>query len=215
MKDNGLFYYWGPLLFKITLSTKDIQALKNVCNEARLKKKDQDFSATHKQVLSMLEFHRVDAEKYTNIIKPYLGSYQAAYRSFYGKGFKHIHTEFVWVNYMKKGDYNPPHEHTNCNLSSVLYLEIPPGIEKENQEFVGQGCGPGAIHFILGGPQPLYNNSYIFKPKVGDFFIFPWCLTHTVAPFKCKGTRISVAANFTISATGKDGNLEKIHSGWT
>ena len=45
MKDNGLFYYWGPLLFKITLSTKDIQALKNVCNEARLKKKDQDASS--------------------------------------------------------------------------------------------------------------------------------------------------------------------------
>ena len=128
-----------------------------------------------------------------------MGSYQAAYRSFYGKGFKHIHTEFVWVNYMKKGESNPPHSHTRCNLSSVLYLETPPGLEKEEKEFIGQGFGPGSIYFMIAGPQPLYNNAFAFSPKVGDFFIFPWSLTHTVAPFKCEGTRISVAANFTIS----------------
>jgi len=206
MKDDGLFYYWGPLLFKITLSTEDIKALKKVCEEARLHQQD------HRKHLAGIikEELVVDPVRYTKIIKPYLEKYQVAYQNFHGKQFRHIHTESVWVNYMKKGEFNPAHNHTNCNLSSVLYLEMPPGLDKENKEFIGHGFGPGAIHFIIAGPQPLYNNAYIFKPRVGDFFIFPWCLTHSVAPFKCEGTRISVAANFSISAIGEDGNLGKI-----
>jgi len=210
MKDNGRFYYWGPLLFRVTLSPEDIQALKNVCNEARLEKKDHN----KKLVGIIKEELLINSEKYTEIVKPYLEKYQMAYQNYHGKKFKHMQTESVWVNYMKKGEFNPPHNHTRCNLSSVLYLEIPPGLKKENEEFIGQGFGPGSIHFIIAGPQPLYNNAYGFRPKVGDFFIFPWCLTHTVAPFKCKGTRISVAANFTVSAMGEDGNLEKIPAGW-
>ena len=210
MKDNGSFYYWGPLLFRITLSPKDIQALKNICKEARLEQTD------HRTKLAGIikEELLINSEKYTEIIKPYLENYQMTYQNFHGKKLKHIQTESVWVNYMKKGEFNPPHNHTGCNLSSVLYLEIPPGLEKENKEFIGQGFGPGSIHFMIAGPQPLYNNAFAFRPQVGDFFIFPWCLTHTVAPFKCKGTRISVAANFDISAIGKDGTVEVIPSGW-
>jgi len=203
MKEKGNFYYWGPLLFRITLSPEDIQALKNVCKEARLEQRDN-----RKHLAGIIkEELLINTVKYTEIVKPYLEAYQDAFKNFYGTKLDHIQTESAWVNYMKKGDFNPPHIHFQCNLSSVLYLEIPPGLEKENQEFIGQGFGPGAIHFLLASSQPLYNSTYTFRPKVGDFFIFPWSLMHTVAPFKCKGTRVSVAANFILSSRGEDGKL--------
>ena len=32
---------------------------------------------------------------------------------------------------MKKGEFNPIHIHENCNLSSVVYLEVPNKIKEE------------------------------------------------------------------------------------
>ena len=77
MKDNGSFYYWGPLLFRITLSPEDIQALKKLCKEARLEKKD------HRKELAGIikEELLINSEKYTEIIKPYLETYQLTYQN--------------------------------------------------------------------------------------------------------------------------------------
>ena len=50
----------------------------------------------------------------------------------------------------------------------------------------------------MGNPQSFHNNFYEFKGEVGDFFIFPWNLTHNVATYKSNVTRVSVAANFNL-----------------
>tara|TARA_R110002167_G_C12380601_1_gene624982 strand:- start:54 stop:644 length:591 start_codon:yes stop_codon:yes gene_type:complete len=192
MLTEGSFYYWGPLLFKAKLINSDIIALTKLCHEAKLKKIDrrQDLVGVIKNEFS------VDIKKYTAIIKPYLNLYKTAYRNWYGKKITRLQTDSVWVNLMKKGDYNPPHTHAGCELSSILYLNIPAGLKKENEEFVGIGGGPGAINFFIAGPQAFYNNIYSFLPEVGDFYIFPWSLTHYVGTFRCKGIRTSIAANF-------------------
>ena len=63
---------------------------------------------------------------------------------------------------MKKGEFNPPHIHPDCDFSSVLYLNIPPGLEKEREQFIGKGYGPGSIIFTLTGAQRFHNNEYSF-----------------------------------------------------
>lgn len=41
------------------------------------------------------------------------------------------------------------------------------------------------------------------KPEEGDMYIFPANLKHVVRPFKSKGTRISLSANFKLKESLK------------
>tara|TARA_R100001244_G_scaffold62324_1_gene52041 strand:- start:17 stop:607 length:591 start_codon:yes stop_codon:yes gene_type:complete len=196
MIKEARFYYWGPLLLKIILRNEEIQALKKLCNEAQLKKIDH-----RKHLVGVIkEELTIDKKKYAAIVEPYLDSYLVSYENWYGRKIKKIETGSVWVNFMKKGEFNPPHIHPNYDLSSVLYLDIPPGLKKEAQQFKGKPGGPGAVNFFIAGPQAFHNNFHTFQPEVGDFFIFPWTLTHFVGPFQSSGTRTSIAANFKIKA---------------
>ena len=100
---------------------------------------------------------------------------------------------------MKAGEANPPHIHHNCHLSSVLVLDVPDKVKEEQKAWKGTGDGPAALNFFVGNPQNFHVNTFGFKPEVGDFFIFPWNLTHSVSSFNSKATRITIAANFKVA----------------
>lgn len=101
----------------------------------------------------------------------------------------------LWINYMKKNEYNPNHHHSG-QLTWVIYLETP-DLEKERAEYKGRSVGPGGICFHYGDPQiPEWAiHTFGFVPQKGDMWIFPCLLRHEVVPFKSEGTRISVSGN--------------------
>jgi uncharacterized protein (TIGR02466 family) len=91
----------------------------------------------------------------------------------------------AWLISQWEGEYNPIHIHTECKLSTVLYLKVPeflPSTKPERDD-------DGNIMFIGGGGHGsiLTRNLIKWKPKVGDFFIFPAHLQHCVYPFKTEG----------------------------
>ena len=43
----------------------------------------------------------------------------------------------LWVNYMKKHEFNPPHDHSD-QLSFVIFLKVPEEITKEQEEYKGK-----------------------------------------------------------------------------
>ena len=91
----------------------------------------------------------------------------------------------AWLISQWEGEYNPIHIHTECKLSTVLYLKVPeflPSTKPERDD-------DGSIMFIGGGGSnsALTRNLIKWKPKVGDFFIFPAHLQHCVYPFKTEG----------------------------
>lgn len=184
-------YHWGPLLFKVKLDPDDIAKLKPLCEEAT-----ENWSENLAGIIK--DERKINAGKYLEIIKPYLKAYQQAYHTWYGLQVRHIEVTAAWVNHMKAGESNPPHIHHNCHLSSVLFIDIPEDIKKEQKEWKGTGEGPGVTSFFLGNPQNFHTNSFSFRPEAGDFFIFPWNLTHSVSNFRSPVTRISIAANFMI-----------------
>ena len=103
----------------------------------------------------------------------------------------------AWINYMVAGDFNPPHIHSPGHFSCVLFLQIPEELKKENKEYIGTShAGPGGIIFRYGENGIFNRTAYEFFPEVGDFYIFPSDLVHWVFPFKSKGKRISISANF-------------------
>mgnify|MGYP003137468749 FL=1 len=191
-KLNYNMYHWGPLLFKTTLRQDDINALKGICSQPK--------EIWSENLAGIIEGeYKIDSATYTKIITPYLKAYQSAYKEWYGLVLNAVETTAAWVNFMKKGECNPPHIHHNCHLSSTLILDIPNKLKKEQKNWKGTGDGPGALSFFIGNPQNFHTNSLAFLGEVGDFFIFPWNLTHSVSSFNSDVTRTSIAANFKIS----------------
>ena len=100
-----------------------------------------------------------------------------------------------WVISQWSGEYNPIHVHTECQMSTVMYLKVPEFLPSVKPDRDDDGC----IMFIggAGGGSRLTRNLIKIKPKVGEFFIFPAHLQHTVYPFKTDGDfeRRSVSFN--------------------
>ena len=90
----------------------------------------------------------------------------------------------VWCVSQWGGDFNPLHIHSG-DLSGVLYLKVPEGLE---EEYKNEDHHPavGDIEFITGVPQAFSRNSIKVSPKVGDLYVFPAWLHHTAYPFRTK-----------------------------
>jgi len=184
------FFYWGPLLFKIKLRPDDLKACAELCSKKS--------SLVSDELAGVIKHeHFVSSHKYYKIIEPYLNSFRHGYEQWYGKSLtKEIIMLRAWVNFMVAGEFNPPHIHSECEFSSVLFIQVPEKLKEENKKFVGQGGGPGTISFYYGANQPHFISQKDSLPEEGDLFIFPATLTHFVAPFMSEGERISMSANF-------------------
>jgi len=188
------FYYFGPLLFQTKINDNDINKILLLC----IKEKNKD--CRKKLAGHIKEEYMINTDELNNILIPYLNDYPQYFEHWYGKKIKFIKTNSSWVNFMKAGEFNPPHTHSDCDFSCVIYLDIPNELIKENKEHIGSGLGkggPGAISFRGAISNVEYNNNKVdCFPEKGDFFIFPATLEHFVYPFKSNCERISVSANF-------------------
>ena len=99
----------------------------------------------------------------------------------------------VWVVSQYKGDFNPMHIH-DANLSGVAFLKMPPGFDKEYEKEDHHQTAV-CLEFLGSMPNHFARHSYIAKPKVGEFYLFPSWLTHQVYPFRSEGERRSLAFN--------------------
>ena len=103
----------------------------------------------------------------------------------------------VWVVSQYAGDFNPVHIH-DANLSGVAFLKVPLGFEEEYKK-EDHHATAGCLEFLGSIPNHFARHSYIAKPEVGDFYLFPSWLAHQVYPFRCKGERRSMAFNVHLS----------------
>lgn len=183
------FAKFGPFVFKTKV---DLNICKNIL---QLCKKENN--ANRQLAGHLKDQYNIDKNKYFEYIKQIIVIYIKQAEKWYDKPICNgVEIVGAWVNFMKAGDFNPPHVHTNCDLSSVLFLEIPNELVKERKKYVGKHYGPGTIEFMYGEDMELSNINMNHLPEVGDFFIFPAKVRHCVSPFKSKGIRISLAANF-------------------
>ena len=96
----------------------------------------------------------------------------------------HIQVEInsMWIVEQQPGEYNPIHTHTNCDVSTVMFLKVPIFLPSEKPD----RDDDGTIYFVggAGANDKLKMSSLKVKPKPGAFFIFPSHLQHTVYPYK-------------------------------
>ena len=106
----------------------------------------------------------------------------------------------VWIVSQYAGDFNPMHIH-DANLSGVAFLKMPDKFEEEYKKEDHHKTA-GCLEFMGSVPNHFANHSYLVKPEIGDFYLFPSWLTHQVYPFRSDGERRSLAFNVHFTLDG-------------
>jgi len=108
-----------------------------------------------------------------------------------------LHLNSIWVNEMKKHEYNPTHVHRGMlftGLSSVMILKLPSTYGKE---YSASNIPQNGRLQILGAANGQFAKIDYQPPmNLRDFYVFPYDMRHCVYPFN--GTdeiRRTLAAN--------------------
>ena len=103
----------------------------------------------------------------------------------------------LWINFQKRFDHNPPHQHHGI-VSFVAYLDVPTRIFEAQAKSNVQHAGH--IVFRYGESiSPLSVNMWDVVPQNNLILLFPATLDHMVPPFWVDEERISVSGNFNIT----------------
>ena len=189
---------WGPCIVHLKISEEFQQKLLKGAEEAR--KENKDFRDNLAGIIKE-EYAYENRADYVEEIAQFLTVYDEAYQKFKNEKYR-VKPEYLltalWVNFMKKNEYNPPHDHSDF-LSFVIFLKVPEEIKKEQENFIGNSAGPGSLSFLYGDGNRQSITYQSVKPTERDIFIFPAWIKHYVAPFYSDVTRISVSGNISNS----------------
>jgi len=103
----------------------------------------------------------------------------------------------MWFVNQKPGEYNPAHIHTNCKVSSVVYLKTPKNQVKGRKDHYQ---ADGQITFMnnSGTDNSFSNPQCSFEPKAGEMYVFAALQHHMVWPYRSTDpddSRISLSFN--------------------
>mgnify|MGYP003147166640 CR=1 FL=1 len=194
---------FGPRIGHIKLNDSFIKTMIEITDNI-LKDKNKEYfgkslaGRIHEEI--KISINLMKSEGIYNAICNYQDYYLSSIfpRGYFIKGeHRKLKTEIssAWIVSQYEGEYNPPHWHDSCTISSVMYLKIP---EYVPRNIPNKEESDGDIDFINNACVPLTsleNPTQSFQPQVGDMFIFPSRLIHCVHPFIGPGERRSVSVN--------------------
>lgn len=96
--------------------------------------------------------------------------------------------EGPWVNFSRKGEFNPMHNHSGV-MSSVVFIDIPDELEEERESSSFSAKAAGTLDLINA------NQHIVVKPQTGTLYLFPAYLWHLVYPYHSDVERISMSFN--------------------
>ena len=108
--------------------------------------------------------------------------------------------EGFWINYQKKHEFNPSHDHGGV-FSFVIWMKIPTkSKEQHNLKFLKGMKGASASDFemtYIDTTGQIRSYPYLMDPEMeGKMLFFPSSLKHCVYPFyECDEDRISISGN--------------------
>lgn len=211
---------FGPTIYRGRLSDEEITYVQGIANESL-----EADNRIGKALVGIMKDHMSasvdDKDRFISMIKPHLLAY-AKYEyerrnalHFEGDGVEQegeIDWDSLnfnlgrgpWINFQRAGEYQPCHEHVG-EISSVVYIDIPPEIAKEEYTKDTNTNCPGQIEFLYQSGGLSGTGTQKFIPRTGDILLFPSGLKHIAYPFHTKDvTRISMSFNvFDYKVEGK------------
>ena len=140
-------------------------------------------------------------------INSHIESYGAPWRAVMkeGEGFN---LESLWVNFQKKHEFNPPHDHSGV-FSFVIWMQIPTSYAEQKKLPV---CAESNADNHISNFAFSYTNTMgrvstfaynMEKEAEGYMVMFPSQMLHQVFPFyESDGERISISGNVDIRPMG-------------
>ena len=91
----------------------------------------------------------------------------------------------MWIVSQQPNEYNPIHIHTECQISSVMYLKVPKMLPSKKEH---RPLDDGSILFTSNASRDVDFSvpNIAIPPQVGDFYIFGAQQQHQVYPYRCK-----------------------------
>ena len=193
---------FGPSIVKIKMPNEMIQRINEyvdlvIKDEQKIKKLDEGDKLIGKvQQEFLMEVDFMKKIKWAEFLASNVSNWVKEELKREIKNFELIES---WVVRQFKNDYNPVHWHTG-DISGVGYLKVPSNLGNTSQPDKKTNEN-GKLQLIFGSPNLFSKSTFLVKPELGDFYLFPNYLMHTVYPFNVEGERRSFSFNAKIFYT--------------
>jgi len=175
---------FGPSIAKVKIPEKIIKTINDHVDEVRASEKiSKKVDAGKNLIGNVSQEINLSAE----IIKEsgwltFLGNATKAWiKSIVKKEITKFNVNSSWVVSQYANEYNPVHWHSG-HISGAGFLKVPSTFgetfQKDKRNLNGQ------LTLIHGQRAFMSDAQFKIEPVVGDFYIFPHYLMHTVYPFK-------------------------------
>ena len=175
---------FGPSIVKIKMPNEMIEQINKyvdsvIKDEQKIKELDEGDKLIGKvQQEFLMEVEFMKKIKWANFLAANVSSWA---KEELNKEIKHFELIKSWVVRQFKNDYNPVHWHSE-DISGVGYLKVPSYLGNTSQPDKKTNEN-GKLQLIFGSPNLFSKSTYLVKPEIGDFYLFPNYLMHTVYPF--------------------------------
>ena len=179
-----IFKPFGPSIVKISIPEEIISAMNSYVEEIiKDKEKLQENDEGHKLAGNVYQEFLLDTDfmkniKWANFLGLVCEKWVWREKAVKLKKFQIIKS---WIVRQFKNEYNPIHYHSG-NISGVGYLKVPSSMGETLQKNKTINNN-GKLILIDGSKKMFCSPTYTITPKVGDFYLFPSYLMHTVYPF--------------------------------
>ncbi len=179
-----IFRPFGPSIVKARMPNEVMDSLNNYIDSTiKDEEKSKELDYGHKLAGNVNQEFRISQEhaKKSGWLN-FLGNVAQGYvKQSIGQKITKFNIIETWVVRQFSNEYNPTHWHSG-HLSGVGYLKVPSsyGETKQKNKTVNLN---GNLQLIHGSQQFLSKSLWNIKPELGDFYMFPNYLMHSVFPF--------------------------------
>ena len=189
---------FGPTIAKIKIPNEMVKALNDYVDGLILdKKKSKELSAGANLAGDVTQEFKLEKEfsqrvGWLDLISKGVFQWIQMSTNQNIKEFKMIDS---WIVRQFLNEYNPVHWHSG-HISGAGFLKLPKTFGKHTQDKQNKEYHGGKLELIHGTRQFLSDSVFKIIPEVGDFYLFPHYMMHTVYPFKnTKDERRSISFN--------------------
>ena len=175
---------FGPSIVKIKMPDTMVKEINNyvdslILDDEKIKKLDQGHMLIGKvQQEFLMEVNFMKKIKWAEFLASKVSNWV---KEDLKKDIKNFQLIKSWVVRQFKNDYNPVHWHSG-EISGVGYLKVPHNLGNTSQPDKKTNEN-GKLQLIFGSPNLFSKSTFLIKPELGDFYLFPNYLMHTVYPF--------------------------------
>ena len=186
-----------------------VENIWKVINEAREQPEDMkpelagNISSSIRLDASSPLLEKFVSEVLPSFIDSHIQNYGSPWRAVIkeGQGFN---LDSLWVNFQKKHEFNPPHDHSGV-FSFVIWMQIPTSFAEQRELPI---CADSNADNVISNFAFSYTNTLgkvstfaynMEKEAEGYMVMFPSQMLHQVFPFyDNEGERISISGNISI-----------------